>query len=112
MAYPGEGSGVLYPLNTLTGEINLHPYHHKSIHLKREMKAIQGISHSYSHLGSAFFFENFSDIGYVILFRFRVQEQTEYGQHQGSSGNFVISKVSSPTQGVYRFYLLFLVVFY
>ena len=107
----GEGSGVLYPLNTLTGEINLHPYHHKSIHRKREMKAIQGISHSYSHLNSAFFFENFPDTGHVILFRFRVQEQTEYGQHQGSSGNFFISKVSSPTQGVYRFYLLFLVVF-
>ena len=71
------------------------------------MKAIQGISHSYSHLGSPFFFENFSDIGYVILFRFRVQEQTEYGQHQGSSGNFFISKVYSPTQGVYRFFIFY-----
>ena len=55
--------------------------------------------------------EKFPNIGNVILFRFRVQEQTEYGQHQGSSGNFYIFKVYSQTQGVYRFYLLFLLVF-
>ena len=54
-----------------------------------------------------FFFLNFSDIGYVILFRFRVQEQTECGQHQGPSGNLFISKVYSPTQGVCRFYCFF-----
>ena len=73
------------------------------------MKAVQGIFHSYSYLRSGFFFFNFSDIGYVILFRFRVQEQSEYGQHQGPSGNLFISKVYSPTQGVCRFYCLFLV---
>ena len=72
------------------------------------MKAIQGISHSYSNLGSAFFFENFPNIGYVILFRFRVQEQTEYGQHQGPSGNLFISKVYSLTQGVTGFIFYFL----
>ena len=64
----------------------------KSIHLKRQMKAVQGISHSYSHQGSDFFFENVPNIGNVILFRFRVQEQTEYGQHQGPSGNSFISQ--------------------
>ena len=74
------------------------------------MKAVQGIFYSYSYLHSGFFLI-FSNIGYVILFRFRVQEQTEYGQHQGSSGNFFIFKVYSQTQGVYRFYLLFLLVF-
>ena len=47
------------------------------------MKAVQGIFYSYSYLHSGLF-KNFSDIGYVILFRFRVHEQTEYGQHQDS----------------------------
>ena len=39
---------------------------HKSIHLKRQMKAVQGISQSYSHLGSDFFFRKFSKHWYVI----------------------------------------------
>ena len=72
------------------------------------MKAVQGIFHSYSYLRSSFFFFKFSNIGYVILFRFRVQEQTEYGQHQGSSGNFFIFKVYSQTQGVIGFIFYFL----
>ena len=72
------------------------------------MKAVQGISQSYSHLGSDFFFSKIFQTLVCYLFRFRVQEQTEYGQHQGSSGNFFIFKVYSQTQGVIGFIFYFL----